>query len=151
MVCLGNICRSPLAEAIMREKLKAQHIEAFVDSAGTNGLHAGEAPDHRSIQTAKAHQIDITNQKARKLKASDLENFDFIFAMDSSNLKDINALSDNADVLAKIHLLLEFAGDFTSYEVPDPYFGSMDGFDSVYRLLDKACSTIADRWAKELV
>ena len=103
MVCLGNICRSPLAEGIMRSKLSEDFI---VDSAGTGGWHAGELPDKRSISTAKNRGLDITNQKARQFNRSDFEIFDYIFVMDNSNYKDVLALAPNEEVKSKVKLIL---------------------------------------------
>lgn len=138
MVCLGNICRSPLAEGIMRARLEA-HFDGslFIDSAGTGAWHAGESPDRRSIAVANKHGIDISNQRARKLIKEDLDRFDIIFAMDQSNLSDILSLAE-PEHFGKIHLLLEFAG-LGKKDVPDPWHGDADDFESVYRLLSEAC------------
>ena len=135
MVCLGNICRSPLAEGILRSKLDSNFI---IDSAGTGGWHAGETPDKRSIQTAKNHGIDISNQKARKFSIADFDLFDYIYVMDQSNYKDVINLAPDEAAKAKVALIL---GD--SKEVPDPYYGGQEGFENVYYLLDQACEEIA--------
>lgn len=135
MVCLGNICRSPLAEGILRSKLDSNFI---IDSAGTGGWHAGESPDQRSIETAKQNNIDISNQKARKFSIADFDSFDYIYVMDQSNYKDVINLAPNEVAKAKIALIL---GD--SKEVPDPYYGGQEGFENVYYLLDQACEEIA--------
>ena len=103
MVCLGNICRSPLAEGIMRSKLSEDFI---VDSAGTGGWHAGELPDKRSISTAKNRGLDITNQRARQFKNSDFDSFDHIFVMDNSNYKDVLSLAPNEEAKSKVKLIL---------------------------------------------
>ena len=135
MVCLGNICRSPLAEGILRSKLDSNFI---IDSAGTGGWHEGESPDQRSIETAKQNNIDISNQKARKFSIADFDSFDYIYVMDQSNYKDVINLAPNEVAKAKIALIL---GD--SKEVPDPYYGGQEGFENVYYLLDQACEEIA--------
>ncbi|MBP7166988.1 MAG: low molecular weight phosphotyrosine protein phosphatase [Bacteroidia bacterium] len=136
MVCLGNICRSPLAEGIIRQKLAHHKNSVTIDSAGTGGWHAGEAPDRRSIAIAERHHIDISEQRARKLVKSDLDSFDIIFAMDASNYRDIKAMANDSQQ-EKIHLFLEFAG-MGQKDVPDPWYGDMTDFESVYHLLDKA-------------
>jgi protein-tyrosine phosphatase len=135
MVCLGNICRSPLAEGIMRSKLTKEY---YIDSAGTGGWHAGEAPDKRSIQTAQNHGIDISKQRARKFSITDFDTFDVIFVMDQSNYKDVINLAPNEAAKFKVQLLLD-----NSKEVPDPYYGTLEDFEQVYQLLNQACETIA--------
>jgi protein-tyrosine phosphatase len=135
MVCLGNICRSPLAEGILRTKLTT---DFFVDSAGTGGWHAGQSPDERSIATARNYGIDISNQKARKFSVSDFDTFDHIFVMDQSNFKDVLNLAPDNVAKSKVALILG-----PSKEVPDPYYGGQDGFEKVYHLLDQACEEIA--------
>ena len=135
MVCLGNICRSPLAEGIMRSKLTKEY---YIDSAGTGGWHAGEAPDKRSIQTARNHGIDISKQSARKFSITDFDTFDVIFVMDQSNYKDVINLAPNEAAKFKVQLLLD-----NSKEVPDPYYGTLEDFEQVYQLLNQACETIA--------
>lgn len=135
MVCLGNICRSPLAEGILRTKLTT---DFFVDSAGTGGWHAGQSPDERSIATARNYGIDISNQKARKFTVSDFDTFDHIFVMDQLNYKDVLNLAPDDVAKSKVALILG-----PSKEVPDPYYGGQDGFEKVYQLLDQACEEIA--------
>jgi len=140
MVCLGNICRSPLAEGIMRSKLSEDFI---VDSAGTGGWHAGEFPDKRSISTAKNRGLDITNQRARQFKKSDFDTFDHIFVMDNSNYKDVLALAPNEEAKSKVKLILNEIFPGENVDVPDPYYGGQDGFENVYNMLDQACEEIA--------
>ena len=135
MVCLGNICRSPLAEGIMRSKLTSDY---FIDSAGTGGWHTGETPDKRSIQTAKNHGIDISNQKARKFSIADFDSFDLIYVMDKSNYKDVINIAPNEAAKSKVQLILD-----GSKEVPDPYYGTLEDFEQVYYLLNQACEEIA--------
>ena len=140
MVCLGNICRSPLAEGIMRSKLSEDFT---VDSAGTGGWHAGELPDKRSIATAKNRGLDITNQRARQFKRSDFDTFDHIFVMDNSNYKDVLALAPNEEAKSKVKLILNEIFPNENVDVPDPYYGGQDGFENVFDILDQACEEIA--------
>jgi len=142
MVCLGNICRSPLAEGILRSKLSNNFI---VDSAGTGGWHAGELPDRRSIEIANKNGLDITNQRARKFTKNDFTDFDIIYAMDNSNLKDILQLAPDENAKSKVHLILNELYPNENKDVPDPYYGQNDGFEKVYNMLDKACSNIAKK------
>ena len=138
MVCLGNICRSPLAEGILQYKIEKHKLDWQVDSAGTASWHNGERPDSRSQRVAKKHGIDISGQRSRQFQAYDYENFDLIFAMDLQNLRDIKALALNDDESKKAKLFLQELFPEHKMEVPDPYYGD-DGFESVYRLLDRAC------------
>ena len=140
MVCLGNICRSPLAEGVLKSLVDSQNI--YVDSAGTGGYHIGALPDERSIAVAKKHHIDITDQRARKFKYEDLNDFDHIFVMDRSNLADVLAITTTQTQVDKVKLLLD-QGSGSTLEVPDPYYGGDDGFDKVYALVYEACQRIA--------
>lgn len=142
MVCLGNICRSPLAEGLLQSKVDPEKV--VVDSAGTGGYHIGNRPDERSIAVALKYGLDITQQRCRKLKAQDLETFDIIYAMDKSNYRNIVALAENAHDITKVKLLLEEV-DLGAREVPDPYYGGEDGFENIYKLIDQACEAIAQR------
>ena len=142
MVCLGNICRSPLAEGIMRVKLSKDFI---VDSAGTGGWHAGELPDKRSISTAKNRGLDITSQRARQFKISDFETFDYIYVMDNSNYKDVMALAPNDEAKSKVKLILNELFPNENVDVPDPYYGGQDGFENVFDMLNEACDVIAGK------
>lgn len=140
MVCLGNICRSPLAEGILQDKLGSKFL---VDSAGTIALHQGEHPDKRSIATAENHGIDISKQKSRPIKKSDFDEFDIIYCMDKNNVQDVLSLAKTPEQKAKVHLFLEVLKDSSLTEVPDPYWGNMQDFEDVYQLIDKACTIIA--------
>ncbi len=142
MVCLGNICRSPLAEGIMRDKLSKDFI---VDSAGTGGWHAGELPDKRSISTAKNRGLDITSQRARQFKISDFDTFDYIYVMDNSNYKDVMALAPNEEAKSKVMLILNEIFPNENVDVPDPYYGGQDGFENVFNMLNEACDVIAGK------
>lgn len=145
MVCLGNICRSPLAEGILRSKLSEKFI---VDSAGTGGWHAGELPDKRSISIARLKGLDISNQRARQFKVSDFTTFDHIFVMDNTNYKEVIALAPNEATKSKVKLILNEIFPNDNIDVPDPYYGGIDGFENVYNMLDQACDEIARKLKK---
>ena len=145
MVCLGNICRSPLAEGILRSKLSEKFI---VDSAGTGGWHAGELPDKRSIAIARLKGLDISNQRARQFKVSDFTTFDHIFVMDNTNYKEVIALAPNEATKSKVKLILNEISPNDNVDVPDPYYGGVDGFENVYNMLDQACDEIARKLKK---
>ena len=136
MVCLGNICRSPLAEGILKSKLDPNFF--YVDSAATAAYHVGEKPDKRSILTAKRHWIDISNQRARKFIKSDFINFDVIYAMDKENFHNIISLAKDDFQQSKVKLLLNESKLFLNKSVPDPYYGGDDGFEDVYQMLDRS-------------
>jgi protein-tyrosine phosphatase len=137
-VCLGNICRSPLAEAIFNNKIKKQGLDmAFeADSCGTGNYHIGSQPDPRTVQNALKNRLPI-DHCARQLSTKDLEEFDYVLAMDSSNLRNILALQGAKQFAHKISLLRDFDDDSRGAEIPDPYFGNEDGFQEVYELLDR--------------
>jgi len=139
MVCLGNICRSPLAEGI----LKSKSNKIIVDSAGTAGYHVGSRPDQRSIEIGLKNNIDITNQRARQFTSNDFDDFDKIYAMDNDNYSKIISLAINQDQIDKVDLILNevYPNQFKS--VPDPYYGGEKGFENIYNLLDEACEQIA--------
>jgi protein-tyrosine phosphatase len=147
MVCLGNICRSPLAEGILQSKLPADKF--VVDSAGTGDWHAGQGPDHRSVATAKNRGLDISCQKARQIKKSDFTEFDHIYVMDSSNLRDVTKLAPNDAAKAKVKLMMDEVFPGKKTDVPDPYYGDPEGFDKVYDMLDDACTLVADKLIKQ--
>jgi len=142
MVCLGNICRSPLAEGILQSKVSA---DVKVDSAGTAAYHVGELPDSRSITVAKKYGIDLTNQRARKFTVNDFDTFDLIYAMDESNYQDILTLARNTEEKLKVKLILNEVDLNSNQSVPDPYYGGNNGFENVYQLLDEACQIIANK------
>lgn len=133
MVCLGNICRSPMAEGIMRHRATEAGIIIEVDSAGTAGYHVGEAPDRRAQQAMADQGMDISDLRGRQLKASDLDTFDHILVMDRSNLRNTLALARTDAQRSKVRLLLPGAN-----EVPDPYYGDMDSFRAVFGMIDDA-------------
>ena len=143
MVCLGNICRSPLAEGILASKLPKKKFT--VESAGTGSWHIGRQPDERSIAVAKKHKLDISQQKGRQFAVSDFEVFDYIYVMDSSNYKDVVHLTNNQEHKAKVQLILNELFPNENVDVPDPYFGVVNGFESVYEMLDETCDIIAKK------
>ena len=149
MVCLGNICRSPLAEGILRHKLDERNIKVFVDSAGTANYHVGDHPDPRSIKSGQKHGIDISKLKGRQFSRFDFDKFDMIFVMDQSNYKDVTSLARNESDKIKVELILNRAFPGLNMAVPDPYYGGDDGFENVYQLLDKACDAIAGKIEQE--
>ena len=147
MVCLGNICRSPLAEGILQSKLPADKF--VVDSAGTGDWHVGQGPDKRSVLTAKNRGLDISCQKARQIKQADFTEFNHIFVMDSSNLRDVTSLAPTPLAKAKVKLMMDEIFPGQNIDVPDPYFGGPEGFDRVYDMLDEACELVAAKLIRE--
>lgn len=143
MVCLGNICRSPLAEGILQSKLPKQ--DYFIDSAGTANYHIGDAPDTRSIITAKKFGIDISQQKCRQITKSDFETFDYIYVMDTSNYKNVIALAPDEKSKQKVKVILKELHTNEGFEVPDPYYGEMEDFEHVFHLLNEVCTIIASK------
>ena len=143
MVCLGNICRSPLAEGILKSKINSDKI--FVDSAGTGAYHVGNLPDPRSIEVAAKHNIDITNQRARKFSIDDFDIFDYIYVMDESNYQNIVNLSRNIEDKSKVDMILNHVYPNENISVPDPYYGGKKGFDNVFEMLNEACEIIKDK------
>ncbi len=142
MVCLGNICRSPLAEGILQSKVDSDSV--FVDSAGTAGYHVGNPPDKRSIAVARKYGLNITHQKCRKFSEQDFLEFDHIYVMDRSNFSDVASLAKNQEEASKVKLLLSEV-ELGIKEVPDPYYGGDDGFENVYQMIDRACEAIAKK------
>jgi|SRR5690554_1752844 len=140
MVCLGNICRSPLAEGVLKSKINRNKV--LVDSAGTAAWHSGKLPDTRSIAVAKKHGIDLTDQKARIFSPEDFDRFDYIYVMDQNNYKDVCRLAPNEKAIEKVQLILNEIYPDQNLEVPDPYYGGDHGFEDVYEMLDKACEKI---------
>ena len=143
MVCLGNICRSPLAEGILRTKLDSQKFE--VDSAGTSNYHQGESPDRRSIEIARKNGIDISELKGKQFSISDFDTFDYIFVMDKSNYANVCRLTENEHHHKKVSFLLDALGKTTEKEVPDPYYGDKNGFRAVFAMIDEACEIITEK------
>lgn len=144
MVCLGNICRSPLAEGILKSKVDPDKV--YVDSAGTSDYHVGHSPDPRSVSIAQSRKLDITTQKGRQFKVSDFDEFDHIYVMDMSNYRDVLAQARDEKDRRKVSLILDELFPGENVEVPDPYYGGNDGFGKVYDMLDKACELIAEKY-----
>ena len=140
MVCLGNICRSPLAEGILKSKTK--HLNIKIDSAGTAGYHIDSPPDSRSIEIADKYNIDLRDQKARQFNRDDFEKFNIIYAMDKNNYAHLIALAKNQKEREKIRMILNEINPGLYESVPDPYYGGDNGFQKVYDMLDKACEKI---------
>lgn len=143
MVCLGNICRSPLAEGILASKLPKETF--FIDSAGTGNYHIGKQPDQRSILVAKKNGLDITDQKARQFSPRDFDIFDYIFVMDSSNYDNVISLAKDEIQKAKVDMILNYLFPGENVDVPDPYYGLQNGFDMVYEMLDETCEILAKK------
>lgn len=141
-LCLGNICRSPIAEGLLRVHIEAQGLSIYVDSAGTSGYHAGEAPDPRSIAVMRKHGHDISAQRSRQLKVEDFDRFDLILAMDQSNYRNARNLAPTEAAKSKVKLLLDDGA-----EVPDPYYGGVNGFENVYQMIDQAAQSWIKTWS----
>lgn len=150
MVCLGNICRSPLAEGITRQLLADRKLAWQVDSAGTAGWHEGASPDSRSIEVALNYKIDISNLKARRLTYQDLQESDLIVAMDSQNYQDIRRL-DPLATQDKLHLMMNFLHPGQNQAVPDPYYGTSSDFEEVCNMLFGACNAMLDQMQNDLL
>jgi protein-tyrosine phosphatase len=146
MVCLGNICRSPLAEGIL--KTKTNHLDVVVDSAGTAAYHVREQPDIRSIEIANKYGIDLTSQRARQFSVNDFDKFDKIYAMDSTNYANIISLARDEKDRNKVDVILNESNPKSFQSVPDPYYGGENGFQDVYEMLDEACDIITRKLEK---
>ena len=147
MVCLGNICRSPLAEGILQSKLPKDKF--IVESAGTGEWHVGKQPDARSIAIADKKGLDISRQRGRLFKAQDFGEFDYIYVMDGSNYNDVLRLATNAAEKNKVKLILNELFTNENVDLPDPFFCLQNGFESVYDMLDQACDVIAKKKIKK--
>jgi protein-tyrosine phosphatase len=145
MVCLGNICRSPLADGILRRKVRENKLDVVVDSAGTSGFHTGEAPDTRMQETSLKRGTPIDFLRARQFTPADFEQFDLIYVMDKSNRENVLKLARNGSDEQKVRLILNEITPATDQEVPDPYFGGWEGFEHVYDLLDHATDVIIEK------
>ena len=146
MVCLGNICRSPLAEGILQEKANKLGLNMQVDSAGTANYHDGEAPHHLSQLVAKQNGVDISKQQCRQFKKTDFETFDMIYVMDSSNYDDVKRIAGNYFIEYKIDLILNELYPHENREVPDPWYGGTEDFKKVYAMLDEVCEVIVKKY-----
>lgn len=142
-VCLGNICRSPLAEGILKSKLEGKNILFNIESAGFESYHINEAPDPRALKMAQIHGIDISENRCRLFTTEDFDNFNIIYIMDASNYRDVQYFSRTEEDMEKVkYLLSELEGKDIS--VPDPYYGTESGFENTYNLIDQACNKIAE-------
>jgi protein-tyrosine phosphatase len=146
-VCLGNICRSPMAEGVMRHLAHASGSKLQLDSAGTGGWHAGEPPDHRAQAAMRRRGMDISDLRARQARPDDFERFDLLLAMDADNLRELRRMAPAADA-HRAKLIMDFAPDHHSREVPDPYYGGDEGFDAVGDMLEAACRGVLDTIAR---
>ena len=147
MVCLGNICRSPLAEGILQDKAFKAGLDWSVESAGTNHYHTGDAPHPLSQKVAKLNGIDICNQRARRFVAEDFDVFDKIYALAGDVLNDIRRIAKNKFDAGKIDLLMNELHPGKNMDVPDPWFGPEPGYHEVYKMLDKVCNAIIDKYS----
>jgi protein-tyrosine phosphatase len=151
-ICLGNICRSPLAEAIFNHKIEKYGIskQFLSDSCGTSDFHIGELPDERTLHCAKRHEIRI-NHRARQINRVDLREFDYLIAMDHSNRKNVHNLLTKYKISHdQLFLIREFQPDTEDLEVPDPYYGGEEGFENVYQILDDSIEHFLERLRKEV-
>ena len=149
MVCLGNICRSPLAEGALRARIGASPLagRVEVESAGTGGWHAGQPPDRRAIACARRHGVDIGGQRARQLRADDFHAFDWLLCADAGNLRDARRLAPEG-LEGRAMLLLDWSGTLAAGEVPDPYHGGEAQFEEVWRLVDTAAQAVVARLSR---
>lgn len=145
MVCLGNICRSPLAEGILRKKALENSLEIIVDSAGTSNYHVGENPDSRTIKNALKNGVDVSMLVARQFHKNDFDNFDIIYTMDTNNYQNVISLASHENHIKKVRMILNELYPGKNLSVPDPYFGGEEGFQHVFELLDAACDKIIEK------
>ncbi len=143
MVCLGNICCSPMAEGIMQAKIEKYKIDAEVDSAGFEPFHSGDAPDFRATRVMKKHGIDISGQRSRLFRETDFNVFDRIYVMDSNNYNDVKSVSKNSIQMQKVDYILNISHPGSNKPVPDPFYGGEQSFEKTYQLLDSATELIA--------
>lgn len=137
MVCLGNICRSPIAEGVLQSKLG---LDFIVDSAGTGDWHVGQKPDERAIAVSKKYGINISNLRARQIQTQDFDEFDLIFVMDQANYADVLSLAKTKEHREKVQMILK-----NEQNVPDPYFGDDEGFEEVFKLLDEVTDEVVNQ------
>ncbi|MCT4562356.1 MAG: low molecular weight phosphotyrosine protein phosphatase [Crocinitomicaceae bacterium] len=144
MVCLGNICRSPLADGLLRKKVEEKGLNVTVDSAGTSSYHIGSEPDTRTQENALKHGVDLSFLRARQFSKSDFQDFDRIYAMDNSNVFNILQMAQSDADKEKVKLLLDLIPEQHNKEVPDPYYGGEQGFEKVFQLVDKATDILIE-------
>ncbi len=150
-VCLGNICRSPLAEGVFRHKVVSSGMDAHfvIASAGTGGWHVGHPPDPRMTETALAKGVDIRSQRARQFVREDLDRFDHIFVMDKNNLEDVLSLDRNGEFSSRVRLFREFDPEPGDFQVPDPYYGGPEGFENVFAIVNRTADLLLHRLWEE--
>jgi protein-tyrosine phosphatase len=148
MVCLGNICRSPLAEGILEAKARAAGLKWEIDSAGTNGYHVGEAPHPLSQKVARLNGIDISGQRCRRFVKEDMQRFDRIFVMDREIYQDVKRIAGKEWQASKTEYMLNLLYPGENREVPDPWYGTEEGYHVVFELLDKACDALIQSFSR---
>lgn len=149
MVCLGNICRSPIAEGVLQDKAQKAGLNWIVESAGTNGYHNGEAPHHLSQKVTASQGIDISHQRSRQFKKIDFSYYDLIYAMASDVISDMKLIGGNEYDNEKTFLFLEELFPGARKDVPDPWYGGEDGYIEVYDLIDRTCDEIVKKYCKK--
>src|SRR5215210_7855238 len=147
MVCLGNICRSPLAEGILQHKAWKAGLNWSVESAGTNGYHTGEPPHKLSQKVAKLNGLDICKQRSRRFTAEDFQNFDIIYAMSSDVIEEMQRIGKKQFDQKKVKLLMNELHPGEDLDVPDPWYGPEPGYHEVYKMIDRACESIIEKYA----
>ncbi len=146
-VCLGNICRSPLAKAILADKAKRLHLNINVDSAGFESFHRGDPADRRAIAVAADHGIDLSDHIARMFSVRDFDNFDLIYVMDRMNYNDVMGLARDEQDEKKVDYIMNLLNPGEDKAVPDPWYGGKDGFEKVFRMLDEACNQLVKEFS----
>ena len=149
MVCLGNICRSPMAEGILRKKVEEKGLGIEVDSAGFESYHSGESPDPRAVLTAKSHSVEISNIRSRVFKYSDFKKFDKIYVMDRNNYEDVMSVARTDEDRSRVDYILNLVYPNENRSVKDPYYGGMNGFENVFRELELSCEVICTQYLCE--
>jgi len=145
MVCLGNICRSPLADGLLRDKIQSNNLKVVVDSCGTSSHHIGQQPDQRMMETALKYGCDLSTLRARQFDVSDFKKFDVIYVMDSSNYNNVVKLGSSESDKNKVKLFLNELYPGRNMAVPDPYYGGEQGFEDVYELVNKTTDVIIEK------
>jgi protein-tyrosine phosphatase len=148
MVCLGNICRSPLAEGVLRDKTRQAGLDWKIDSAGTNGYHIGEAPHHLSQKVARINGLDISKQRARRFTADDFQQFDKIYAMDSNVIDEMRCIAGRKFDSTKVDFLMNEVHPGKDEEVPDPWYGPEPGYHEVYNMISTAADAIIAKYGQ---
>ncbi len=150
LVCLGNICRSPMAEGLLRHLAAQRGLHIETDSAGTGSGHIGEAPDPRAQAEMRKHGMDISDLRARRLVRTDLERFDLLLAMDHHNMADMLKLAPSPALAGKVRLMLDWSPGHAGGDVPDPWYGGSADFAEVFRLLEEAVGALVDELAHDI-